>query len=131
MAMLTFEPRFFKVLELKKKINIANLFNKTTENAKMPVTFNQLMKSKDEFSYIFIFDEKSIEIPSLVSFCNYFHIKLFKLCSEDIKEMKNIINYSQMVCVPVKLSEEIENEIKGEENIKDISENLQKILNIA
>lgn len=101
MGHTVFEPQFFKIAELKEKIHIAQFI----ENTKVPVTFNQLMKSEDSFAHIFIFDEKSIEVPSLVAFCHYFNIKLHKLCSDDIREMKNKIKHSQMVCIPNAFSE--------------------------
>lgn len=123
MAHTKFESNFFKILEVKEKLNLAKIL----ENTQIPVTFNQLMKSNSKFSYIFIFDEKSIEIPTIISFCNYFSIKLYKAHIDDIKEMKNLIKYSQMVCIPADFPE-IE-KLKSTKSI-NLEEDLPRILNI-
>ncbi|ELA41646.1 uncharacterized protein VICG_01279 [Vittaforma corneae ATCC 50505] len=96
MGHTVFEPQFFKITELKEKVGMVQLI----ENTKVPVTFNQLMKSEDAFTHIFVFDEKSIEVPSLIAFCRYFKIELYKLCPDDIREMKSKIKHSQIVCIP-------------------------------
>lgn len=92
----SFDPSFFKLVKLNRPIGITKLI----ENNRIPVTFNQLMKTTAKFSYIFIFDENSIEIPMLISFCRYFEIKLCKLSQEDVNEVKKIIKHARMVCIP-------------------------------
>lgn len=96
MARSEFIPQYFKIEKLSKKISLLE----TIKNLKIPLTYNQLMKFDGKIDLIFIFDEKSIEIPSLLSFCHYFKIKIFILGDEDINEIKLEIKHAQMVCIP-------------------------------
>ena len=96
MARSQFVPDYFKIPKLNKKINILE----SIKNMKLLLTFNQLMKFEGEVAMILIFDEDSIEIPTLLSYCNYFKIKIFVLDQQDIKEIKSQIKHAQMVCIP-------------------------------
>jgi hypothetical protein len=125
MARGEFTPDYFKIRKLSQKINISRAINaslaesanNTSEqrNIKILYTFNQLMKYNGEIAYVFVFDENSIEIPCLMSFCKYFKISLFVLNSQDISEIKNEIKFATMVCIPKDLNLETEF-IKGIEN---------------
>lgn len=101
MSLLKFEPKFFKVKQLKDRIGIKSIL----EDAEgVVVTYNQLMKSEAAFKFIFIFDEAAIEVPSLISYCNYFDVELFKLLEEEAAEVKSVVKYAQMVCIPACLT---------------------------
>ncbi|KAM0679555.1 hypothetical protein GINT2_002183 [Glugoides intestinalis] len=89
-------PQFFKVLEIADTLDISKLINKE----EIPVTFNQLMKSKAKFECILIFDETSVEIPLLISFCHYSKIKLYKVCKSDVNTVKASMKHAQMLCIP-------------------------------
>lgn len=90
-----FTPEYFKIKELKESTGVINLMKKH----KIPVTFNQMMKTEAEILYIFVFDDNSVEIPLLLTFCHYFKIKMFKLCKSEIKEIKEMVKHSQLVCI--------------------------------
>lgn len=86
---------FLCVQELKSKINAVEL----ASDDKCVFTYNQLMKSDRDFKYIFIFDEYSVEVPSLVSFSNHFKISIAKLSSEDVLEIKKKVKYAQLLAI--------------------------------
>lgn len=96
MARSLFTPEYFKIKKLNKKTNIWSY----VKNCKIPLTFNQLMKFEGPVDTIFIFNENSIEVPCLLSFCHYFKIKIFILNHEDINEIKSEIKHAQMICIP-------------------------------
>lgn len=103
MSLLTFEPKFFKIREMKRKLGIRSIM----ESEGVVVTYNQLMKSSATFSHIFIFDENSIEVPSLVSYCNYFGVELFKLLEEEVDEVRGVVAHAQMVCITSKAAQDL------------------------
>ena len=123
MARSEFIPEYFKIKKISKKINIL----KSISNLKIPFTFNQLMKFNEDISVIFIFNENSIEIPCLLSFCKYFKISLFLLNSEDINEIKSEINYSTMVCVPKRFTDCILKNMEDINTIEDIENSFCQI----
>lgn len=101
MGLLKFEPKFFKVRELKSKLGINSIL-KNSEG--VVVTYNQLMKSKAVFKFIFIFDEASIEVPSLILYCNHFGVEIFKLLEEEVSEIREVVKHAQMVGIPKDLA---------------------------
>lgn len=108
MSLLKFEPKFFKIRALKGRLGIRSIM----ENEGVVVTYNQLMKSGAAFRYVFIFDENSIEVPSLISYCNYFGVELFKLQKEEAAEVRSAIGYAQMVCIPCKLAQGLPHDLR-------------------
>lgn len=96
MARTHFVPDYFKIVKLNKKMNLLEII----QNTKLPLTFNQLMKFENEIAIVFIFDENSIEVPCLFSFCNYFKIKIFAVSQSDVNEVKSVIKHAQMICIP-------------------------------
>lgn len=98
MQNVTIEPNLFKIKQLQQKIGLAEIL-KNGPKDEVIVTFNQLMKRNDKIEFIFIFDENSIEIFPLISYCNYFNIQMYKLDEEETKEIKEVIKYTQMVCI--------------------------------
>lgn len=101
MGLSALSPQFFNIPEIKDTLNIS----KDIENSKLPVTFNQLMKSDSKFEFIFIFDETSVEIPLLISFCHYSKVKLYKVSKSDATAVKAAIKHAQMLCVPIDFPE--------------------------
>lgn len=108
MSLLTFEPRFFKIRALKRMLGIRSIMG----SEGVVVTYNQLMKSSAAFKYVFVFDENSIEVPSLISYCNYFGVDLLKLLKEEVAEVRSIIGHAQIVGIPCKLARNLPHDLR-------------------